>query len=212
MTAGEDTIPDMQIQVLPLDPCDFDWLEERIESTDGTIYRGSQGTDILVASAALAILTLATNGRMMPKRIWKMAMKERSLSGRSHWYSFAGIEYYKGFRDGRGEDTFPNETPGFPSNIWNNGVTQTVSDLEDLGDSKLIMRDIMWDGQHWIWIRPDWYVCLANYLLRSCFIYFLFTVFPLKTTRHIMQLHPASLNHQNLPWRFQRSNDLLSAS
>jgi hypothetical protein len=159
-TAGKDNV---QIRVLPLDPCDFDWGEDWIESTDGTIYRGSQGADILVVSAALAILALATNGRMTPKRIWKMAMKERQLSGQSlaGWYSLTGIEYYEGFHDGRGDgtDPFPNQTPGFPSNIWNNGATQTVSDLEDLGDPELIIANIIWDGQHWIWIRRGWYVC-----------------------------------------------------
>ena len=62
-TAGEDNV---HIQVLPLDPCDFDWGEDWIESTDGTIYWGSQGADILVASAAFTILALVTNKRMTP--------------------------------------------------------------------------------------------------------------------------------------------------
>jgi hypothetical protein len=60
--AEEEKISDDQIRVHPLVPCDFDRGEDWIESTDGTKYRGCQGPDILVASAALAILALATNG------------------------------------------------------------------------------------------------------------------------------------------------------
>jgi hypothetical protein len=175
LTTGENKIPDVQIRVLLLDPCDFDWEEDRIESTDGTIYRGSQGTDILVATAALAILTLATNGRITPKRIWELAVKSKRLGGQSRWYSFDGIEYYEGFRDGRGcgTDPFPNHTPGFP-HIWNDGVPQTVSDLENLGDIELIIRNIIWEGRHWIWIRPDWYVCwLTTFCVSASYISFL---------------------------------------
>ena len=109
-TAKGDKIPDVPIRVLPLHPCDFDWQGDWIESTDGTRYRGYQGTDIMVASSALAILALATNGRMTPKRIWKLAMDDRQQSGHWHSYSFAGIDYYEGFQDGRGDgtDTYPN--------------------------------------------------------------------------------------------------------
>lgn len=175
-TAKGDKIPDVPIRVLPLHPCYFDSEGDWIESTDGTRYRGYQGTDIMVASSALAILALATNGRMTPKRIWKLAMDDRQQSGHRRWYSFAGIDYYEGFRDGRGDgtDTYPNQTPGFPSGIWNNGVTQTVSDLEDLSDCELIIQTIIWDGQHWIWISPDWYVYrLTTYCISASYISYL---------------------------------------
>jgi|ERR1700727_2886564 hypothetical protein len=64
-------IPDALIRGHPFRIFDWDWDEDWVESSDGTVYQISQGVDILVASAALAILSLATDGRMTPQRIWR---------------------------------------------------------------------------------------------------------------------------------------------
>jgi hypothetical protein len=54
----------------------------------------------------------------------------------------------------------PQETPGFPPIAqWIDGATETVRNLEELGDSEIIRQRIIWERQCWIWMKPDWYAC-----------------------------------------------------
>ena len=87
-------------------------------------------------SEALAILSLATNDRMTPQRLWKMSMCEgRPIEG-ACWRSFVGIDYYSNIRDPRTE--FLDETPGFPGYMWAGYDESTMQELEELGDSEII--------------------------------------------------------------------------
>jgi hypothetical protein len=54
----------------------------------------------------------------------------------------------------------PQETPGFPPIAqWIDGATETVRNLEELGDSEIIRQRIIWERQCWIWMKPDCYAC-----------------------------------------------------
>jgi len=145
---------DMHIHERPFPICiyDWDWDEEWVKSSDGTIYQMSQGIDILVTSTALGILSLATDGRMTPQRIWRMAMKQRFDSG--YWHSFRNIDYYGDICDGR--DYLPKVTPGYSPTAWYHN-SELVFKLEQLGDIEVILQKIIWEGKYWVWMSPDRY-------------------------------------------------------
>jgi hypothetical protein len=74
--------------------------EAWVGSTDDIIYHVSQSMDTMVASTALAILSLATDGNMPFQWIWKRAMNQ-GRAGNAHWhFSFPEIVYYGHFCDG----------------------------------------------------------------------------------------------------------------
>lgn len=154
-------IPDAHIRVIPMDISDFDWVECWVKCTDGTTYQVSHGTDIMVASAALAILSLATGGRMTPQRLWRIAMQQKRPVVNEYWHSFDGIDYYGLFDDGR--DSYPDITPGFRERLWSNldivSHAILVKELDELGDVDIVRQTIIWTGQYWTWMRPDRYVC-----------------------------------------------------
>jgi len=120
----------------------------------------SFGTDIVVQSASLPILSRATGERMTPQRLWRLAM----------WQGFAedmdrnmldGIDYGE-VMEGMGQNI--RATPGIDD----------LKGLEELGDVELIKTAIIHKGKFWIWMRPDRSVifdtsCLAvnTHLARS---------------------------------------------
>ena len=158
-------IPDKSIFIRPFDKCNFDlalnWISW-IESPDGTRYQCSHGANIIVSSEALAILSLATNDRMTPQRLWKMSMCEgRPIEG-ACWRSFVGIDYYGNIRDPRTE--FLDETPGFPGYMWAGYDESTMQELEELGDSEIIRHKIILEGKFWVWMNPDRYEVSTSHL------------------------------------------------
>jgi hypothetical protein len=145
----------MHIHEHPFPICDWDWDEECVKSSDGTIYQISQGRDILVTSTALAILSLATDGRMTPQRIWRMAMKQGRFDS-GYWRSFRKIDYYGEIYDGR-DIHHPIATPGYYRATWINPESEVAFKLEQSGDIKVILQKIIWEGKYWVWMSPDRY-------------------------------------------------------
>jgi hypothetical protein len=149
--------PDSQIYAIPFKISDFDLDRDMYFNGRGITYCVTRGTaDILVASAAIDILSLATNGRMTPQRIWRMAMQEpRDYSG-----GFKGIDYYGDISDPRNLGELPIETPGsdYYMAIWGfdpKDPCKIVDLLEELGDSEVIRRKLIWEGKYWVWMNPD---------------------------------------------------------
>jgi hypothetical protein len=148
---------DMHIHERPFPICiyDWDWDEKWVKSSDGTIYQMSQGIDILVTSTALAILSLATDGRMTPQRIWRMAMKQGRFDS-VYWRSFRKIDYYGEIYDGR-DTHHPIATPGYSRATWIDPKSEVVFKLEQSGDIEVILQNIIWEGKYWVWMSPDRY-------------------------------------------------------
>jgi len=195
-------IPDAQIHIVPFDLRDEYSLDDLwYESDNGIIYRESHGTDILVASAALAILSLATSGRMTHQRIWRMAMLEGRSIEEAYWKSFARVDYFGPILEPRRE--FPNTAPGFPDDTFDSEDSTFMKALEGLGDSDVIQHKIIWDGRFWTWMQPDLY---ASQLPVFQFYISLFelTAFPSTEVRHIMPQLRVFSNHRNLFKLFQQ--------
>lgn len=137
-------IPDSRVRVIPNcvlgDEWNFGYVDRGHDS-----YMVSHGTNIMVESESLAILSLATNGRMTPERVWRMAMHQGfSVLHALGYAGFDGIDY--------GEVSewrclLPQIMPGFPG--------EELVELESLGDVDLIRKAIIHKGRFWIWMRPD---------------------------------------------------------
>jgi hypothetical protein len=146
----------MHIHERPFPICDWDWDEEWVKSSDGIIYQISQGIDILVTSTALGILSLATDGRMTPQRIWRMAMKQGRFDS-GYWDSFWNIDYYGEIYDGR-DTHHPIATPGYSRATWiDHPASEVAFKLEQSGDIEVILQKIIWEGKYWVWMSPDRY-------------------------------------------------------
>jgi hypothetical protein len=147
---------DMNIHKHPFPIYDWDWDEESVESSDGIIYQISQGRDILVTSTALAILSLATDGRMTPQRLWRMAMKQGRFDS-GYWRSFQNIDYYGEIYDGR-DTHLPIATPGYSPITWiDPDHDEVLFKLEQSGNIEVILQKIIWEGKYWVWMSPDRY-------------------------------------------------------
>jgi hypothetical protein len=133
----------------------WDRFDDSVKIRDRTTHKVSKDTNIMVASAALTILSLATNGRMT-QRIRRMMIDQRRHPP-ARFDSFKGIDYYGDIQDGREE--MPLDTPGFTSIMWLHGGSEEVMELEELCDSEIIREQIIWEGQYWIWMGPDRYAC-----------------------------------------------------
>jgi len=152
-------IPDSRIRALPFEITEHDWDRDLYQNHD-IFYYVDHGSDILVASAAMKILSLATNGRMTPRRLWRMV-----IHNPPHWGSFQGIDYYGDIPDPRNCGELPIQTPGdaYYDGIWQyypENPCKIVGGLEELGDSEVIRRKLIWEGKYWVWMNPDWYVSL----------------------------------------------------
>jgi hypothetical protein len=147
-------ISDALVREHPFRIWGWNWIENWFKTSDGTTYQVSQGIDILVASTALAILSLATDGRMTPQRIWRMAIKEGRFDN-GYWRCFRDIDYHGKICDAG--DLLPMVTPGYPPITWIDPDSEVVSKLEELGNSEVILQKIIWEGKYWVWMRPDRY-------------------------------------------------------
>lgn len=157
---------DADIRIIPIEMGHrYEWDEgwpTLVQSIDGTDCTISLDRDIIVASVALSTLFLATNGRVTPQRIWRMAMCQGRPFADLYCYGFNGIKYYyAGIIDGR--DDIPMKTPGFWECIWISGRDDSdLMELEELGDSEAIRQRIIWEGKYWVWMRPDRCVPLTS--------------------------------------------------
>ena len=156
MSAEESLLThDSCICAIPFKITDFDWDRDRYSNSDGISCYVGRGVDFLVASAALDILSLATNGRMTSQRIWRMVMHEPLA-----WYKFEGVDYYGVFiPDPRIVGELPIPTPGSDASwgYYPENLCKIVGGLEALGDSELIRHYLIWEGKYWVWMNPDWY-------------------------------------------------------
>jgi hypothetical protein len=157
MTAEESLlIPDSHIHASPFEIVDHDWDRDLYQNADNIFYYVNRGADILVASAALKILSLATNGRMTAQRVWRMVMHDEPQ------YGFRGIDYYGDISDPRNSGELPNQAPGnnYYYGIWEyypEKPCKIVGGLEELGDSEVIRQKLIWEGKYWVWMNPNWY-------------------------------------------------------
>lgn len=135
-------IPDAQIRIIPSCCMGDDWYYGLAAPPDPMMsFLVSFGTNVVVQSASLPILSMATRGRMTPQRLWRLAICQGFLED-SNRNLFDGIDYGEVI-EGMGGNIKP--TPG-------------ISDLkgfEELGDVERIKTAIIHDGKFWIWMRPD---------------------------------------------------------
>ena len=103
----------------------------------------SYGTNIMVQTASLHILSLATARRMTPERVWRLAIRQRYSMSRDH-YGLDGIDYGE-IHHAWDED--PLLVPGLSPDA--------IVKLESLGDVELVKKAIIDDGKFWVWMRPD---------------------------------------------------------
>lgn len=69
-------IPDSHLRVVPNCMQGKDWNFGYVDCCDNdTSYLVSHSTNVMVESESLAILSLATSGRMTPERLWTMAIR-----------------------------------------------------------------------------------------------------------------------------------------
>lgn len=142
-------IPDSNLRVIPRCGMGSHWYYGFIappdpsppSSTSTTSYLVSYGTNIVVQSASLPILSLATNGRMTPYRLWRLAMWQGFSEGKDRDL-LDGIDYGDVID---GIDQYMRPTPGIDDLVG----------LEVLGDVQRIMKTIVQKGKFWIWMRPD---------------------------------------------------------
>lgn len=103
-------------------------------------YHVSSPAIFMVQTASLTILSLATKGRVSPKRLWRLCMYQ----GFSEQYNVKGLrdlDYHPGIHDPR-EQNYPPPIPGF-------SVQQVIA-LESLGDIELVKNAIIHKGQFWV--------------------------------------------------------------
>ena len=109
------------------------------------IFLVSYGTNVMVQTASLHILSLATDGRMTPHRVWRLAIRQRyTMSNDS--YGLVGINYGE-IQITWGYSEYPLLVPGLS--------LDAIVKLESLGDVELVKRAIIDDGKFWVWMRPD---------------------------------------------------------
>ncbi|KAH7924779.1 hypothetical protein BV22DRAFT_1112632 [Leucogyrophana mollusca] len=109
----------------------------------GQSYRISYGCCMMVQSASLAIMPLATNGRLTPQRLWRLAMRQ-GLGFPTDSYGLYDVDYGEVDKE---REQFPACIPGLSD--------EYVIALEALGDLDAIQRTIIHDGKFWIWMTPD---------------------------------------------------------
>jgi hypothetical protein len=140
-------IPDSCLRVVPgcwaADGWDWGYIEPPHSDKNGKSFLVSHGTNIMVQTASLQIVSLATNGRMTPQRIWRMAMHQ-GLSVPHGYLGFEGIDYGE-ITDFR--EQWPPAIPGLS--------TKQLIGLETLEDIALARRAIIHEGKFWIWMLPD---------------------------------------------------------
>jgi len=137
-------IPDSSLRVISHCQMGDDWEFGFIDHPDHPEnFLVSHSTNIMVQTASLHILSLATDGRMTPERFWNLAIRQRySMSG-DH-YGLDGINYGE-IPDAWDED--PLLVPGLS--------LEAIVKLESLGDVELVKKAIIDDGKFWVWMRPD---------------------------------------------------------
>lgn len=123
---------------------DFGSVTLSPENPDNQYYIVSFGSNIMVQTAALTILQLATEARMTPRRFWRMA---QALGGGGGYSVLDGIDYGKMSELTAIWEQDPSVTPGMES--------EDVINLEGLGDMEKIKRAIVHQGCFWVWMRPD---------------------------------------------------------
>jgi len=139
-------IPDSSLRVIPHcqmgDSWDFGFVDPPGPETNDN-YLVSYGTNIMVQTASVYILSLATSGRMTLERVWRLAMHQ-GFSVSHNGYGFKGIDYGE-ISDCREQCPYP--VPGM--------AIEDVVELESLGDVELVKKAVIHEGKFWIWMRPD---------------------------------------------------------
>jgi len=87
-------IPDSSLRVIPHcqmgDSWDFGFVDPPGPETNDN-YLVSYGTNIMVQTTSLRILSLATSGRMTPQRVWRLGMHQ--CFSVNYCTGFNGIDY-----------------------------------------------------------------------------------------------------------------------
>ena len=135
-------IPDSSLRVIPHCKRGNHW---DLGSADHPLdkFLVSYGTNIMVQTASLDILALATAGRMTPERVWRLAMHQ----GFSMPHDGDGLDgiNYGDIHHARGQD---------PLLVPNLSLDEIIK-LASLGDVELVKEAIINDGKFWVWMRPD---------------------------------------------------------
>jgi hypothetical protein len=121
------------------------------------IYHNDRGKDIMVTHEALDILSLATNGRMTPARVWRMAMHQgKPLCWEFEQINYGPVEEYQGIFWADLTPGFNNIAPRFSGmvRLGCEGLKKKLPELELLNDVELIRQAIIWEGKFWVWMAP----------------------------------------------------------
>ncbi|KAH7914542.1 hypothetical protein BJ138DRAFT_364508 [Hygrophoropsis aurantiaca] len=106
-------------------------------------YQVEYGCCLVVQSATLPILRLATGNRMTPIRVWRLAMHQ-GFYGR-HDRGFSGINYGEiMLRDLQYPLLFPGLSP-----------SANYHEIELLGNVDSVQQFLMEVGKAWVWMSPD---------------------------------------------------------
>jgi len=142
-------IPDGQFRINSNCCMGDDWYYGLAAHPDPTLScLVSFGTNIMVQSASLPILSMATGGRMTPQRLWRLAILQGFFED-SDRNLFDGIDYGEVI-EGTGMNIKP--IPGI----------HDFKRFEELGDVERIKIAIIHKGKFWIWMRPDRLVFLFD--------------------------------------------------
>ncbi|EIW78960.1 hypothetical protein CONPUDRAFT_83337 [Coniophora puteana RWD-64-598 SS2] len=124
-------------------------VDDPVDSGDDTGFIAVFGVLIMVQTFSLPILHLATNGRVTPQRLWRLAMhqgwSEVNLSESDRGvYGLVGVDY----------GALEHERKQYPSPLpWM--IPAEAAALEELGDCEAIKEVMMHRGGLWMWMSPD---------------------------------------------------------
>lgn len=140
-------MPDSSLRIVPHctmgEYWDFGSVSAPTPNLNDTTYLVSFGSIIMVQTASLPILGLASDKRMTPQRLWKVAILLGHYDGTAT-YGLSKVDYGE-IAEARNQ--FPSPVPGF-------SVEKLIS-LEKLGDVALVKKTIIEEGMFWVWMRPD---------------------------------------------------------
>lgn len=116
----------------------------------------SYAVNVMVLSSVLDILSLATNKRVTPRRLWRTIMIKRREDYNTHALE-TDVQYGKWFPNVLQQD--PIVLPGWDSSeIDDESLKLRWNELEEKGNLLEAVKALTWEGGYWIWLSPDRWV------------------------------------------------------
>ena len=139
--------PDEDIRVLPRCVMGKDWYHGCVDAPPSIeqdwTYLVSFGCHLMVQTYAIEIMALATQGRMTPLRLWRLAMKQ-GFEPVDRPPCLEGVDY------GAITDRWEQNPEVFP------GLEEAgLMELEEIGDVEVVKERMVDEGYFWLWMAPD---------------------------------------------------------